>query len=290
MEYYAIQLFNGLSSQASFYVLLSLGLTIIFGMLGVVNMAHGAFYMLGGFIGYVLVSYTGSFWLGLVAAPLLVGGLGALVEARLLRRLYGLDALYQLLLTFGLLLFLQDAVRMIFGPGGKPVSPPEALQGVVNLGFIFFPKYRLFVMGLTILLCLLVWWVLERTQVGAIIRAGTEDSLMVDSLGINISRYFTLVFAGGAALAAVAGALTGPVREVEPFMGLEILVDTFVVVVVGGMGSVLGSIVAGVLVGLLFTLGVMFYPEAAKVTIFALMILVLWLRPRGLFGREAFHE
>jgi branched-chain amino acid transport system permease protein len=279
------QLFNGLM-LGSFYVLLSLGLSIIFGMLGMVNFAHGALYMLGAYAAYTVCHVWGlSFWLALVLAPAGVGAIGYLVERLLLKRLSALPHYYMLLMTFGLMIFIEEVVRLIFSPTGKPFPTPAALASSLDLGFIVFPRYRLFIILVTLACALAVWFFVEKTDLGAVIRAGTDDARMVSSLGIDISRVFSLVFALGAALAGLAGVLAAPVQNVVPEMGASVLTDTFVVVIVGGLGSIGGSILAGLVIGELITVGVIFWPPAANAVVYVFMALVLLLRPRGLFGR-----
>ncbi len=289
-QFIAAQLFNGLM-LGSFYVLLSLGLSIIFGMLGVVNFAHGALYMLGAYAAYtVCYVFSQNFWLALIIAPLAVGVIGMIVERSLIKRLYSVPHFYNLLLTFGLMLFVEEGIRVIFTPIGKPFDAPLALAGSVDLGFMFFPKYRIFVILVTAVCALAVWLFLARTKIGAIIRAGTDDSEMVSALGIDISKIFTLVFGIGAALAGLAGVLAAPVQNVTPEMGNSILNETFVVVIIGGMGSIPGSILGGLIIGELITLGVVFWPPVANTLVFVFMAIILLVRPRGFFGRAKFFE
>jgi branched-chain amino acid transport system permease protein len=290
IQFVIIQLFNGLI-LGSIYVILALGLTIIFGMLGIINFAHGAFYMLGAFLAYTVMTYlVPNFWVGLVVVPVAMALFGAACEAFILRRLYNLPPLYIMLFTFGLMLVLQDSIRMIYGAAGVPFKTPAALDGAVNLGFMFYPKYRLFLILVTCLVSLGVWLFLTKTKLGAIIRAGTDNSIMVDALGINISRIFSLVFGLGIGLAGLAGVLAAPIQNVSHLMGVDFLVDCFVVVVIGGMGSISGSIVGGLIVGEIIALGVMVWPPMAHTLIYFFMAAFLLIRPRGLFGREAFHE
>lgn len=275
----------------SFYILLSLGLSIIFGMLGVVNFAHGALYMLGAYAGYtVCYLLGGSFWLALLLAPLAVGIIGMALESTLIRRLYPHPHFYNLLLTFGIMLALEELVRMIFTPIGKPFDTPPALVGSLDLGFIMFPKYRLFIILVTAICAGAIALLIAKTKLGAIVRAGTDDSEMTAALGINISKVFTLVFGLGAGLAGLAGVLAAPVQNVIPDMGANILVESFVVVIIGGMGSIPGSILGGLIVGELITLGVVFWPPVANVVIFVFMAVILIMRPRGFFGRVKFFE
>lgn len=290
LHFIFIQLFNGLI-LGSIYVLLSLGLTVIFGTLGVVNFAHGALYMLGAYGAYTFVNLLGfPYFLALVICPLIVGTIGILLEKPLISKLYKLPHFYNLLLTFGIMFFIQDAIKIIYGPEGEPFRIPEALGGAVDLGFMVYPKFRLFVIFMTAVLALGVWLFIEKTKLGAIIRAGTDDSEMADALGINISKTFTFVFGMGAALSGLAGVLVAPIQDVQPLMGMDILVVTFVVVIVGGMGSIGGSILAGLIIGEIITLGIMFWPPASTVLVYAFMAVILIVRPRGFFGRADFFE
>ncbi|MGD2126876.1 MAG: branched-chain amino acid ABC transporter permease [Desulfobacteraceae bacterium] len=285
-----MQLFNGLI-LGCIYVLLSLGLSIIFGMLGIINFAHGAFYMLGAYTAYTIVSYVfSSFWAAFVFAPIFMAGFGAACEYFLFRRLYRLPPLYIVLFTFGLMMLLQDIIRMIFGSMGVPFSTPASLTGAINIGFMYYPKYRLFLIVVTVLCSLGVWLFLTRTRLGAFIRAGTDNSVMVDALGINISRIITLVFGLGIGLAGLAGVLAAPIQNVTHLMGMDFLVDCFVVVVIGGMGSIAGSIIGGLIVGEIIAVGIIVWPPIAHTLIYFFMAAFLLTRPRGLLGREAFHE
>jgi len=290
IQFIVMQLFNGLI-LGSIYVILSLGLTIIFGMLGIINFAHGAFYMFGAFVAYTIMTYLlPNFWVALIIGPIAMALFGVACEVSLLRRLYGLPPLYIMLFTFGLMLVLQDSIRMIYGSAGVPFRTPPSLDGSINLGFMFYPRYRIFLIIITSLCSLGVWVFLSRTKLGAIVRAGTDNSTMVDALGINISKVFTLVFGMGIGLAGLAGVLAAPLQNVSHLMGVDFLVDCFVVVVVGGMGSIVGSIVGGLMVGEIIAFGVMVWPPMAHSLIYLFMAAFLLLRPRGLFGREAFHE
>ena len=290
LQFVVMQLFNGLI-LGSIYVILSLGLTIIFGMLGIINFAHGAFYMFGAFGAYTIIAYLiPNFWVALILGPISLALFGAAWEAFILRRLYNLPPLYIMLFTFGLMLVLQDFIRMVFGAAGVPFRTPDSLDGAINLGFMIYPKYRLFLILITALVSFGVWLFLSKTRLGAIIRAGTDNSIMVDALGINISRIFTLVFGLGIGLAGLAGVLAAPLQNVSHLMGVDVLVDCFVVVVIGGMGSISGSIVGGLIVGEIIALGVMVWPPMAHTLIYIFMAAFLLIRPRGLFGREAFHE
>jgi branched-chain amino acid transport system permease protein len=280
----ALQLFNGLVSGA-FYALLSLGLAIIFGMMRIVNFAHGAMYMLGAFGAYLAAQYLHlPFWAALVLAPLVVGLFGMGVERTLIRRLTTLDPLYNLLLTFGLTLFLEEGMKQFFGLQGTPYAVPAQLQGAVNLGITFYPTYRLFIIVFSALVCLAVWLAIEKTPLGAKIRAATENPPLTQAFGINTSRLATLTFGFGVALAALAGVLAAPTTNVTPVMGSDIIITTFAVVVIGGMGSIGGSIITGFLVGLVAAIGAMVYPPVANTGIFILMAFVLLVRPAGLFG------
>jgi branched-chain amino acid transport system permease protein len=283
-DLFLLQLFTGLA-LGSIFVLLALGLSLIFGLLTIVNFAHGQFYMLGAYAGVLCLALTGSFWLALLAVPLAVGALGMLCERFLIRPLYGRGIDYPLLLTFGLGLMLLETVRMIAGTEGMPFGTPPALAGAVDLGFFFFPKYRLFLMGVTALLLIGLWLFLEKTAYGLVIRAGARDPEIVQVLGVDISRVWLIVFGIGIGLAGLAGLLAAPMRGVFPEMGIPVLVEAFVITVVGGMGSLIGAVVAGLLVGVTFSFTAFYFPEMAQISMFILMGLVLILRPRGLFGR-----
>ena len=283
-----IQIFNGLVNGA-FFALLSLGLAVIFGMLRIVNFAHGALYMLGAFVAFALGQAAGlGFWPALLIAPVIVGLIGIVMERGLLRRLYGLDHSYNLLLTFGLTLLIQDAVKQFmltrYSVSSAPYTIPEQLVGATNLGFVFFPTYRLFVIAFALVICIATWYVIERTRVGSVIRAATENPTVTQAFGIDVSKWVTIVFGFGVALAAIAGVLAAPIYSVEPYMGSELIIVTFAVVVIGGMGSILGSIVTGFAVGVLVAIGSALYPPIANTLVFVLMALVLLLRPNGLFG------
>lgn len=285
-----MQLFNGLI-LGSLYVLLALGLSIIFGMLGIINFAHGAFFMLGAYAAYTITAYfVPNFWLALVCVPVFMALFGALCEVLFFRRLYQVPPLYIMLFTFGLMLALQDLIRIFFGSMGVPFGTPSSLSGAVNLGFMYYPVYRLFLIVLTAVAATAVWLFLSKTKLGRIIRAGTDNPRMVDALGINISRILTLVVALGTGLAGLAGVLAAPIQNVRPLMGMDFLIDCFVVVVIGGMGSLGGSIIGGLIVGEIIAIGVMVWPPMANTMIYLFMAAFLLIRPRGLFGREAFHE
>ena len=278
-----IGLING-----SFYALLSLGLAVIFGLLRVINFAHGAQYMLGAFVALLALNWLGiNYWFALILAPLVVGAFGALVERTMLSRLYQLDHLYGLLFTFGLALTLEGTMRWYFGASGQPYAAPAALTGAVNLGFMVLPIYRGWVILASLIVCLAVWALIEKTRLGATLRAATENPTLVQSFGINVPMLLTLTYALGAGLAAIAGVLAAPIYQVSPLMGSNIIIVVFAVVVVGGMGSIVGAIVSGYLLGILEGLTRVFYPEASNIVIFVIMAIVLILRPAGLFGKEA---
>lgn len=285
----AAQVFTG-AVLGGIFVLLAIGLSLIFGLMAVVNFAHGSFYMLGAYFGFFLFGLTRNFWLSLVLAPLMVGTFGLLVERFLIRRLYGRSPDDPLLLTFGLSLILVEAARIIWGKIGLTLDPPKALGGAVNLGFMTFPAYRLFVIAITIAVLIAIWLFLERTNVGLIIRAGSRDPLMVRALGIDLSRIWLLVFGIGTALAGLAGILAGPMRGVYAEMGVTMVIESFVVVVVGGMGSLVGAVVAGVLMGQVVGLTTFFAPKLAEIMVFIAMALVLLVRPSGLFGEAGLME
>ncbi|MCW5852588.1 MAG: branched-chain amino acid ABC transporter permease [Anaerolineae bacterium] len=281
-----LQLFNGLVN-GSFYALLSLGLAIIFGVLGVTNFAHGAFYMLGAFGAYILFQWYGvGFWYAVVIAPVAIGLLGMLLEVTLLRRLYRLDPLYNFLLTFGVALFLQDVMRLRFGVQGQPYRNAGELTGATNLGIVFFPNYRLFVIVFSLLVCGLVWYLIERTRVGMIVRAATEKPDLTRALGVNVDRWITPVFGFGIALAALGGVLAAPMYNVAPGMAEELIIVIFAVVVIGGLGSIVGAVAAGFAVGIISAVSAVFFPPLANTLVFILMALVLLWRPAGLFGTE----
>jgi branched-chain amino acid transport system permease protein len=267
------------------FVLLAIGLSLIFGMLGVVNFAHGAFFMVGAYAGVYFYGLTGNFWFSLVLVPLTVGAVGLVVERLLVRPLYGRGIDYPLLLTFGLSYVLVEAIRILFGVEGNPMGPPAVLRGALDIGIGHFPTYRLFLIGATAVIVAALWLFIEKTRFGLIIRAGAQDPEIVRILGIDISRVWLLVFALGLALAGLSGILAAPTRAVTPEMGIPVLVESFVVTVVGGMGSLAGAVVAGLLVGIVYSLTSLFAPEFAEMSIFALMALVLLVRPQGLFGR-----
>ncbi len=279
------QLFTGLA-LGTVFVLLSTGLSVIFGMLGVVNFAHGAFYMVGAYAGVFVLGLSGNFWLALVAAPVLVGLLGMAVERVLVRPLYGRGPDEPLLLTFGIGYVLVEAVRILYGSDGQSFETPALLSGGIDIdGLGYFPAYRLFVIGITVALMSALWLLIEHTRFGLVIRAASRDPEIMAVLGIDVNRVFLVVFGIGTALAALAGLLAAPMRSVNPEMGDAVLIEDFVVTVVGGMGSLTGSVVAGLLVGIVSSLTALWRPEMATISMFALMALVLLVRPRGLFGR-----
>ena len=277
-----IGLING-----SFYALLSLGLAVIFGMLNIINFSHGAQYMLGAFAAYLLLQYSGlGYWPALIIAPILVGITGIIVERLFLQWLYKLDHLYGLLLTFGLALILEGVARNYFGSAGLPYTVPESLQGGRNLGFMFLPNYRAWVIVASLSVCVGTWFVIERTRLGAYLRAATENPTLVRAFGINVPRMITLTYGFGVALAAFAGVMAAPIYNVSPQMGSELIIVVFAVVVIGGMGSILGAIVTGFGLGVIEGLTKVFFPEASNTVIFVIMAIVLLVRPAGLFGRR----
>jgi branched-chain amino acid transport system permease protein len=280
------QCFNGLVS-GSFYALLALGLAVIFGMLGVVNFAHGAFYMLGAFGAYVGLQRLGlPFGAALIVVPLVLAVAGMLLERTLVHRLAGLDPLYNFLLTFGVALVLQDLVKRGYGVQSQPYPLPAGLSGQVNLGLFAFPAYQVFVLGLSVLVCLAVWFLLAGTRVGMIVRAATERRELTRALGVNVGLWVTPVFGFGTALAGLAGVLAAPMRAVNPQMGSDVILVVFAVVVIGGLGSVFGSVVSGFVIGMLQALGNLYAPVLSQTLVFVLMAAVLLWRPAGLFGRE----
>ena len=283
------QLFTGLV-LGMILVLLAVGLSLIFGLMTVVNFAHGSLYMLGAYFGFFLLGVTKNFWLALVVAPLMVAALGLVIERVLVRPLYGRHIDDPLLLTFGLSLVIVEAARMTWGKIGLTLDPPPVLAGAVNLGFSAFPKYRLFVIAVTVLVLIALWLFLERTNVGLIIRAGSRDSLMVRALGIDLGLIWLIVFGIGTGLAGLAGILAGPMRGVYAEMGVTIVIESFVVVVVGGMGSLAGAIVAGILIGEVVSLTSYFAPKLAEIMVFVVMAVVLLVRPSGLFGETGLME
>ncbi|HZL63066.1 MAG TPA: branched-chain amino acid ABC transporter permease [Pseudolabrys sp.] len=276
-----IGLING-----SFYALLSLGLAVIFGMLNIINFSHGAQYMMGAFAAYLLLQYSDiGYWPALIVAPVLVGITGVIVERLFLQWLYKLDHLYGLLLTFGLALIIEGVARNHFGSAGMPYTVPESLQGGRNLGFMFLPNYRAWVIVASLAICFVTWFVIERTRLGAYLRAATENPSLVRAFGINVPRMITLTYGFGVALAAFAGVMAAPIYNVSPQMGSELIIVVFAVVVIGGMGSILGAIVTGFGLGVIEGLTKVFFPEASNTVIFVIMAIVLLVRPAGLFGR-----
>ncbi|HYV46665.1 MAG TPA: branched-chain amino acid ABC transporter permease [Myxococcaceae bacterium] len=281
------QLLVGLIN-GSFYALLSLGLAIIFGLLNVINFAHGALYTCGAFAAWLLLEYAGvGYWPSLVLAPLLVGLLGVAIERTMLRRLYRVDPLYGLLLTFGMALIIQGAFSLRFGSSGQPYQIPAALQGAMDLGFMVLPYYRAWVVVFSVAVCAVVWFQIERTRLGALLRAATENPTLVRAFGVNVPRMITLTYGLGVALAAVAGVLAAPIYPVRPMMGAEQIIVVFAVVVIGGMGSIFGSIVSGFALGLVEGVTKVVYPQGSNTVVFVLMALVLIFRPAGLFGKAA---
>jgi branched-chain amino acid transport system permease protein len=279
------QLMLGLVN-GSFYAMLSLGLAVIFGLLGVVNFAHGALYMIGAYVAWFGMDRWGiNYWWALLLGPLAVGILGVVIERLLLKRLYKLDPLYGLLLTFGLALIFQGTFLQYYGSSGQDYSAPEQLSGATNLGFMFLPNYRGWVVLVSLAVCFGTWFLIERTQLGALLRAGTENPTLVQAFGVNVPLMVTLTYAGGAALAGLAGVLAAPIIQVSPLMGSNLIIVVFAVVVIGGMGSIVGSIITGLVLGLVEGLTKVFYPEASNIVVFVIMAIVLMIRPAGLFGK-----
>ena len=289
------QLLVGLIN-GSFYALLSLGLAVIFGMLNIINFAHGALYMMGAFCAYFLLNLTGiGYWWALLIAPIVVGIFGMILERTMLQWLAGLDHLYGLLLTFGIALIVQGIFQNYFGSSGLPYAIPDypkigswnGLQGGVNLGFMFLPIYRAWVVVFSLVVCLATWFLIERTRLGAYLRAATENPTLVRAFGINVPRMITLTYGLGVGLAALAGVLSAPINQVRPLMGADLIIVVFAVVVIGGMGSIMGSIITGFALGVVEGLTKYFYPEASNTVVFVLMVLVLLVKPTGLTGRAA---
>ena len=280
------QLLLGLVN-GSFYAMLSLGLAVIFGLLGIVNFAHGALYMVGAYVAFVLLDTFGiGCWWALVIAPLVVGSLGVVIERTLLKHLYKIDPIYGLLLTFGLALIAEGVFRDQFGVSGQSYPVPELLRGATNLGFMVLPNYRAFVVFASLAVCLGTWFVIERTRLGSYLRAGTENPALVQAFGINVPVMVMLTYGAGAGLAAMAGVLAAPIIQITPLMGSNLIIVVFAVVVIGGMGSILGSILTGLALGLIEGLTKVFYAEASSIVVFVIMALVLMVRPAGLFGKE----
>ncbi len=278
-----IGLING-----SFYAMLSLGLAVIFGMLNIINFTHGAQYMIGAFVAWYALQYFGlNYWWSLLIAPIVVGAFGIVLERTMLQRLYKLDHLYGLLLTFGIALILQGFFLNEFGSSGLPYPIPPSLQGGQNLGFMFLPNYRAWVIVFSLVVCLVTWYLIERTKLGSYLRAATENPTLVQAFGINVPRMITLTYGFGVGLAALAGVLAAPIYRVNPLMGADLIIVVFAVVVIGGMGSILGSVVTGFALGIIEGLTKVFYPEASNTVIFVIMAIVLLLKPAGLFGRTA---
>jgi branched-chain amino acid transport system permease protein len=281
------QLLLGLIN-GSFYALLSLGLAVIFGMLNIINFAHGAQYMMGAFAAYLILQYSGlGYWPSLIIAPILVGAVGVVIERTMLQWLYKLDHLYGLLLTFGLALIIEGVARNKYGSAGLPYQMPDSLRGGQNLGFMFLPNYRAWVIVMSLTVCLGTWFVIERTRLGAYLRAATDNPTLVRAFGINVPRMITLTYGFGVALAALAGVMAAPIYNVSPQMGSDLIIVVFAVVVIGGMGSIMGAIVTGFGLGVIEGLTKVFFPEASNTVIFVIMAIVLLIRPAGLFGRGA---
>ncbi|PFH09666.1 branched-chain amino acid transport system permease protein [Collimonas sp. PA-H2] len=280
------QLLLGLVN-GSFYAMLSLGLAVIFGLLNVINFAHGALYMMGAFLAWIGLTYFNlNYWVMLALAPLLVGLFGVIIEKTMLRWLYKLDHLYGLLLTFGITLMVEGIFRSFYGVSGQPYSVPDALSGATDLGFMVLPNYRAWVVLASLTVCFATWFVIEKTKLGAYLRAGTENPKLVEAFGVNVPLMVTLTYGFGVALAAFAGVLAAPVIQVSPLMGSNLIIVVFAVVVIGGMGSIMGSIVTGLALGVIEGLTRVFYPEASATVVFIVMAIVLMIRPAGLFGKE----
>ncbi len=274
--------------NGAFYALLSLGLAVIFGLLNIINFAHGALYMLGAVVSWALLTYLGiGYWPSLLIAPVIVGAFGVLLERTMISKLYKLDHLYGLLLTFGVALIVEGLARNQFGSSGLPYAVPEALRGATKLGFMIMPTYRLWVVVASFVICISTWLILEKTPIGATLRAATENAALVQAFGVNVPRLVTLTYGSGVALAALAGVMAAPVYSVNPNMGSDVIIVVFAVVVIGGMGSILGSILTGFSLGLLEGFTKYMYPEASGVVVFVLMIVVLLTRPAGLFGKAS---
>jgi branched-chain amino acid transport system permease protein len=281
------QLLLGLIN-GSFYALLSLGLAVIFGMLNIINFTHGAQYMMGAFAAFLLLRYVGiSYWAALIVVPIIVGATGVVIEWLFLKRIQKLDHLYGLILTFGLALIIEGLFRNYYGSSGQPYGVPESLQGGRNLGFMFLPNYRAWVIAFSLLVCLGTWFAIERTRLGSYLRAATENPTLVRAFGINVPRMVTLTYGFGVGLAGLAGVMAAPIYNVSPQMGSDIIIVVFAVVVIGGMGSIMGAIVTGFTLGIVEGLTKVFFPEASNTVIFMIMIIVLLVRPAGLFGRAA---
>jgi branched-chain amino acid transport system permease protein len=287
LELLGMQLLTGVA-LGSIYALLALGLCLIFGMLGVVNFAHGAFFMVGAFLGVYFLGLTGNFFFSLLLVPIVTGGIGLVTERFLIRPLYGRGIDYPLLLTFGLSYVLIEVMRVTFGIEGLPSITPDSLKGSMNVGIVYFPKYRIFLIVMTALIILGIWFFIQKTRYGLIIKAGSRDPEIVKVLGVDVAKVWLLVFGIGTAIAGLSGILASPTRSVNPEMGIPILAESFVVTVVGGMGSPIGAVVAGLLVGVVYSLTSLFAPALAELSIFVLMAVVLLIRPQGLFGKSGF--
>ncbi|MDA7417243.1 branched-chain amino acid ABC transporter permease [Xenophilus arseniciresistens] len=280
------QLLLGLVN-GSFYAILSLGLAVIFGLLNVINFAHGALFMLGAVLTWMAMNYLGvNYWVMLIAAPIVIGVFGILIERLLLRWIYKLDHLYGLLLTLGLTLLIEGVFRSVYGVSGLAYDTPDALTGATDLGFMMLPNYRAWVVVASLIVCFATWYVIEKTPLGALLRAGTENPRLVEAFGINVPLMITLTYGFGVALAAFAGVLAAPVYQVSPLMGQNLIIVVFAVVVIGGMGSIMGSILTGLGLGVIEGLTKVFYPEASSTVVFVIMVIVLLIRPAGLFGKE----
>ena len=280
------QLMLGLVNGA-FYAMLSLGLAVIFGLLGIVNFAHGALYMLGAFAAWIMLDLFGiNYWAALILAPLVVGVLGVVIERLFLKHLYKLDPLYGLLLTFGLSLIAEGVFREMYGVSGQTYNVPELLSGATNLGCMVLPNYRAWVVLVSLVVCIGTWFLIERTRLGAYLRAGTENAPLVQAFGVNVPLMVMLTYGAGAALAALAGVLAAPIIQVSPLMGSNLIIVVFAVVVIGGMGSILGSVITGLGLGIVEGLTRVFYPEASSIVVFVIMVIVLMIKPAGLFGKE----
>ena len=280
------QLLLGLVN-GSFYAILSLGLAVIFGLLNVINFAHGALFMMGAVVTWMAMNYLGiGYWWMLILAPLVVGAFGVLIERLLLRWIYKLDHLYGLLLTLGLAMLIEGLFRSMYGVSGLGYDTPELLEGATNLGFMMLPNYRVWVVVASVVVCLATWFVIEKTKLGAYLRAGTENPRLVEAFGVNVPVMITLTYAFGVALAAFAGVLAAPVYQVSPLMGQNLIIVVFAVVVIGGMGSIMGSILTGLGLGIVEGFTKVFYPEASSTVVFVVMVIVLLIRPAGLFGKE----
>jgi len=273
--------------NGSFYAMLSLGLAVIFGLLNVINFAHGALYMMGAFVAWMGMAYFGlNYWVMLVLSPLIVGAFGVIIEKTMLRHLYKLDHLYGLLLTFGITLLVEGIFRSFYGVSGQPFQVPEALSGATDLGFMVLPNYRAWVVVASVGVCLSTWYVIEKTKLGAYLRAGTENPKLVEAFGVNVPLMVTLTYGFGVALAGFAGVLAAPIIQVQPLMGQNLIIVVFAVVVIGGMGSIMGSILTGLGLGVIEGLTKVFYPEFSSTVVFLVMVIVLLIRPAGLFGKE----